>query len=370
VKFLLLVGAVTCFLVYSYGTIRYTDPSYATWDLHDYRAMAGVSPGLTADVARPFVYRILGPLIAGLLPFSIDTSFALLTSAAAISLTITFYLYLCALQIRPGSAALGAIFFALNKYFFGFPVWNYFQINDLLSDIEIVLLMWMMLRRRWLWFGLILLLSGMTREIGMLMIPIAGIFLLETRTAKSEWYKLLVSALPGMTIILMLHLLLHPVSGNDLFGALREYSDKLLLPETWFRFLINAFLPFSLVPLVYFEEAKKYFRKRKFAGVYFVLILISTFFGYNDERLMAPAFIVFYPLLANILDNHLSQSVRMIIILTAGAVLSNLHYMYSRLPIPRELSVFLSLLSLTVITISVITFKKREHVKVSTQELF
>lgn len=360
-KYLLLVGAVTCFLLYSYGTIRYTDPSYATWDLHDYRAMANVSPGLTTDAAQPFIYRILGPYIAGLLPLPLDTSFALVTYVAAICLMIIFYLYLCALNVRPGTAALGAIFFALNKYLFGFPVWNFFQSNDILSGIELVLLLWMMMRRRWPWFGLVLFLGGLTRESAMLMIPVAGIFLFETRAEKNEWYKLLASVLPGVTAVLLFHLVVHPVRGNDLFQAFVEYSGKLLLPETWFRLLINAFLPFSLVPVIYYEETRRYFRERKFAGAFFILVLLSTFFGYNDERLMAPAFIVFYPLLATIIDRHFYQSVLMIIVLIATALLSNLHHLYARFLISREFSIILSILSLVVVSISVVVFKLTEN---------
>ena len=62
---ILIVGAIALFL---FGSIEYNAFRFSNFDLKHYRAMADVAPFLNTDIPQPFVYRILGPWLAGLFP--------------------------------------------------------------------------------------------------------------------------------------------------------------------------------------------------------------------------------------------------------------------------------------------------------------
>ncbi len=358
-KYLALVGLVTALMIYTYGTISYHNPAYSQWELHDYRAMAQASPGLTQAVRQPFVYRILGPLIAGLFPFSIDGSFLVLSISLALMLPILFYLYLNTLRITPSIAALVTILFVMNKYLFGFPVWNYFHVNDILSLIEILILMWALTSHKWFLFAVVLLLGSLTKETPLIMVPVAFVYLIDEKCFRETWGRVFVAVLPACLTFVALRTNLHPVGGYDLPQALTAYAQKLTQPETWFRLLINSFVPFSLLPIVFIESTRIYFKSRRYALVYLVLVLASTFFGYNNERLMAPSFNVFYPLLATIIQDHVVRTTPMVFILISMACISSFHHTYARFPLPRDITVTTSLIAFALVTLSMVYYRTR-----------
>jgi hypothetical protein len=345
--------------MYFYGKIDYTNHGYDTWDLHDYRTMSQAVPSVSQDVRQPFVFRLLGPYVAGLLPFSTDANFLVLSFFLGLALPLLFYLYLSISFVKPLAAALVTIFFILNKYLYGFPIWNYFQICDILSQIEILLLVWAMTSQKWMWFGILLILGALTKEITLMMIPVAIVFANEEKILRNRWPYLLLAILPGLFIAVLLRLLLSSDQGNNLTQAFFTYQDKLNKPDTWFRLIINSFIPFSLVPFIFYKRTCDYFRTRKHELFFFVLVILSTFFGYNNERLMGPAFIVFYPLLAIIIQDNIMKSKWMIFIIMLAAVLAFFHYTYARFPLHRDLTIVLSLFALALVTVSLIIFKRR-----------
>lgn len=77
---------------------------------------------------------------------------------------------------------------------------------------------------------------------------------------------------------------------------------------------------------------------------------------------MAPAFIVFYSLLAIILNNELARSRGMILIVVIAAVIANLHHTYARFPLPRALTMGLSLFAFGFVTIAMIFHKRRKAI--------
>ena len=228
----------------------YLDPNEALVSL-DPRIMAQAAPGFAGSVRQPFAFRVLGPYLAGLLPFSIDNSFHVLSISSGLILSLLFYLYLSTSVVEPSIAALATTLFILNKYLYGFPVWNYFHVNDILSQIEIVLLMWTMTSQRWVSFGIFLLLGSLTKETTLIMIPVAFVYLIETNNFDKKWRHVVSAVLPACLTALALRIEFHPVAGNNLMQALIAYADKLTLPETWFRLLINSFIPFSALPIIF-----------------------------------------------------------------------------------------------------------------------
>ena len=358
-KYLMFVVVATGIVIFAYGRIDYTNPKYATWDLHDYRAMAESVPGFTEDFRQPFVFRILGPYVAGLMPFSNDTNFLILSMLLGLALPLLFYLYLSESLVNPAIAALSAIFFVLNKYLYGFSIWNYFQINDLFSQVAIVILIWAMIKQNWTLFGITLFLGSLAKEVPLLVVPVAFLFAYQSKP-RVPWLPVLFAVLPGILSVVVLRLVIHSSQGNNFIEAFLAYDQKILSVDTWFRLLINSFVPLSLIPFIFFGSTRTYFRPRKYEILFLVLVIVSTFFGYNNERLMAPAFIVFYSLLAFIVQNELAGLKVLLWVISLETVLAVFHHTYARYPLPREWTVPISLSALVGVTIFSLTYKLKQ----------
>lgn len=162
--YLLVVGAIAVVMIYLYGQIDYTVEPYAQSDLYHYRLMAGAAPQLAPDVQQPYAFRILGPYLAGILAGQDPWGFRLLTLVVALALGMVYFLFLTSWGIRSAVAAVTTALLLFNKHLFGYVVWDYFQINDLLALLYLVILWWALRRARWLVFAVTLVLGALTRE--------------------------------------------------------------------------------------------------------------------------------------------------------------------------------------------------------------
>ena len=337
-------------MIFLYGQIAYSQEPYAGWDLGKYRVMAQAAPGL-ALTEKPFAYRLLGPYLAGLLPIPDPAGFYGLAVIGSFALVILFYFFLTAEGIQPPIAAVTVIFLIFNEYFFGVTLFDYFQINDLLTLIFLIGLFWTMLRGRWLLFGMFLALGVLARETALLMIPVALVYLFETHRLRREWVPFACAAAPGVAIFGLIHLLVPVSGGRGLLEALWFYHAKLISPVIWFRLLVNSFIPLTLLPVVFFKHTWEFFTRRKYALLFVGLVLASTFFGSNNERLMAPAFIVFYPLIAAILQRSFYSRWGVLAVLLGCGFVSSFHPLFARYPLPDNPTyIRLSLATLGVAT--------------------
>ncbi len=355
---LLLIAAPLIFL---YGQIDYTDPFYATTDLYHYRLMAQAAPALPTGIQQPYTYRLLGPYLAGLLPLPDPAAFHLLTILVALALPLAFYGFLRSHALLPSLAAFTTLLFLLNRHLFGFIVWDYFQIDDALSLLFLVLLLWMLRGDRpmlWAIFGIVLALGALTRETTILAIPVAFAYLIERRQLAARSNYLIAAILPALVLFFGLRLLIQPSGGPTLVEAFLHSAPKILDSSTLFRLLINPFIPLVFLPFIFFRTTLRFFRNHLYLFVYLVLVFASTLFGSNNERLMAPAFIIFYLLIAIILqERFLSKRNRsqplFLALLLVCALLASLNHQWARYPLPsRNLTIFFSLGSLLVVSTS------------------
>lgn len=318
-----------------YGAIPYTEEPFRSQDLSFYLRMAEVAPSIDPLVNQPFNFRILGPFLVGLLPVSEPLGFTILTvffSACAASLLYYFLRYLgvsAAVSFVVVSLAL------LNRYVFGILLYNNFQLGDAVSLVLLMLLFLTMWEKRWLSFGVLLALGSLNREVTILMAPVAFVYLLERHEFSVRWRQVALAVLPGVLIFVSLRVLMPSEGGRSLFEALAAFSYKLYTPESLFRGLVNTFLPFTLIPLVYFRQTITFFRERKYLLVYLALVYLSTTFGANEERLVAPAFIVFFTLLGFILEGVRAKRLTFAVLLAAG-FLSSLHHAMGVLLLPSN----------------------------------
>ena len=150
--------------------------------------------------------------------------------------------------------------------------------------------------------------------------------------------------------------LLVPIGGGpSLVQSLTTHIGKLLNPESWLRLLVFPFMPLTFLPLVLIPKSIRFGRERRLhLAVYVVAVLGSALFGSNHERLVAPAFLAFYWLIAQLLQETSDYSPRWLVPVTLGlAVLTSLHHEFTRYALPfRSLTMSFSLGSLALVTLS------------------
>ena len=75
IKYVLIICLVSFIMIFLYGKIDYESERFSDLDLHAYRAIAEASPKISTNIKQPFVYRLLGPYLVGLLPIKNATGF-------------------------------------------------------------------------------------------------------------------------------------------------------------------------------------------------------------------------------------------------------------------------------------------------------
>lgn len=345
----ILAGAAVLY----FGRIDFNADLYWDWDLWSYRDMAASAPGISSQIEQPFAYRVLGPYLAGLLNGSGFWGFYTLTIAGSVGLAVIYCQYLRHMGIDSSVALFTLLLFVLNKYFFGFNVWNYHHLNDVLSLIYLVVIMWSMLSHRWVITAAIFLLGAFTRETILLMAPVIFVFLVEEEKWKEHWRRAALAILPGLLCFSILRLLISHSGGDGLVRAFLEHSTKLLDIEVWYRLLINSFVPVSLLPLVFLRETREFFRGRKHLLVFMALVFVSTLFGVNNERLMAPASVVYYWMIAVIIQDRFGTNWRLLSLLAAAAAVASTHHNIGAFTLPDRNATIVTSVAATAFVTSV-----------------
>jgi hypothetical protein len=339
------LAAVTGIFVLSalfFDSIDYTDTQHANMDLHDYRAIAQAAPGLAQEVMAPFAFRIAGPWLAGTLPGPDPIAFGLLTLAVAFVLLLALYAWVVSLGISSEAAVLACAVLAFSKSTYGFLLFNYFQLNDLMTLTLLCLALIAMRHNKWLIFWGLLLVSLLFRETLLILIPVCAVYLLRKKQPRLPW-EFVLGAGAAIGLYFFLRLLIPHVSGSTLIDEFR--IEKLSLPNLYSS-LFNTFVPVTLVPLVFYRSTITRAVRNPEMVVLIVCCFVTTLVAFDSERLMMPALIVVLTCIAAQYD-ELGQPRFLGIVTTAAAVLCGLSATLTVISIPRPLSIVLSL-SLTV----------------------
>jgi hypothetical protein len=378
---LVLLG--TALMIFLSGTIPYTTLPFSHWDLLNYRNMAQAAPGIDLSVCPPYTYRILGPYLIGLVPISDVHAFYWAAVILSFVLVAAYYSLACRLGLSRGIAALVTVLFTMNRYFFGFTVWDFFQIDDLISEVLLVLLFISMLQGKWLRYSLLLAAGALTRETVFIIVPTTLVHLWENKKLKTSFLSLVGATAPGLLIFIGLRILLKstctdheaglPQSGAEYYGwAFLHYLRHFFAPETIFRRLVNAFAPFSLLPMVFLGQTRDFILKNKYLAVFYILVLAATLFGGDYERLMAPSFIVFYYFLGSTIQKtsaSRTSATRPVVFaaMLVTAFMSTLHYQNARFALPsQKYAIAFSMGSLCLMTLLAILCRLNQRNKIST----
>ena len=303
---LLLALVVSAVLVWLYGAL---DPVvYAESGVKYYGPMAQAAPGLDLGQAQPYVFRWLGPWLAGVLPLEVAAAFSVWAWAGSLALVVVMWAVCRADGRSDGTAALTAVLLAMNPYLFGFNVFNMYQLGDLIAQVGLgagLLLLW---RRRYLALGAVMAVTVLAREPAVLMVPVAAVWLWERGRLREDGLRLAAALVPVVVLFAAPRLLMAEQEGPHLVQTFINASGKALEVGTWARLLVNAWVPVVALVAVWPRQAAAWARGHLHLVTLFVLTLASAFFGGDQERLMQPAIWVVYPLVAVVLEGRWSAA--------------------------------------------------------------
>lgn len=333
---ILILLAATALMIYLYGSVDYTAEPFRDMDLSYYRQMAQASPHLAEGVPLPFALRLLGPWIAGLPPAADPVGFLALTVIASLLIPVLLYRFLVEFGIERSAAFVAALLFVFNKYLFGSSVWNFFQVKDSIGLLCITACFLAMLRGNWPLFSLAMLIGTLSGEAPLLMIPVLLVYLIERRMPGAVWRRAALSLLPGIAGFLLIRLLIPAQGGMGLVEAFLHYSRKLRYRLVWVGLLVNPFVPLVLLPLLYIKDLWRFIRSNIYLVACFVFVFASTLFGSNNERLMAPAFIVFYAFIGVVAERHWRGKPWIVLAVVVACIMTSAHHLLARYPLPSR----------------------------------
>lgn len=362
-RYLLALLAVTAVMLFLWGNVNWHIPPADRWDGWHYRTMAEAAPGLSQVAAAPFRYRVLGTYTVGLLfGQNYITGFFVVNYAALLAVVLLLYFFLCYVGVSRPAAAFSAALLTMNTHLYGLTAWLTFHTNDSLAMLFLLLAVWAMMARRWWLFGLALLLGALSRETWVLAVPTALVFLWERKLLRSDWTKLLLAVLPALVVTVLLRTLLQAdVRGSlEPLQAFMRFAPKIADPEFWARQFANSLKPLSFLPLIFLGTTLRWARGNLFMVTLILFTFMSSLLGSANERLMAPAFVAFYWLLALVIQENIWPHKTMLAIIALATFVSTLHYWYARFPLPsRELTIAVGAVAWAVVTAAAIVFRLR-----------
>ncbi len=350
---LLVLVLVAVTMLFLYGRIDCGNDAFKEWDSLVYLRMASAAPRLDQAAPRPFAFRLLGPYLVGLIPGSTENAFFAVNLVLSLLFIYLMYRFLRSFGLKPPFACVATILYIFNKHFFGFSSWNYFHVNDVITNILLIAMFRSMMESRWLPFAAALCLGVATRETALIMIPVGLLYLAENRLLAREGRRFAGAIAPAIALFAAIRLFVHPAAGPTLAQAVSAHWAKITSLERMYHILVNPFVPLSLVPIVFYRRTLAFLGGRLHVVLFFVLVAATTFFGHNNERLLNPASLAFYPLVGFILQDCVWPNRGMIALVLAGGFLSSLHWLVARYPLSsRGATAVLSGGSLVVVTVA------------------
>lgn len=336
------------------GQITYWMPEYAHMDQLYYRNMAIAAPDLNFNIIQPFVYRVLAPWFAGILPINLEISFYFINMFALLGLALLMYKFLVEFNLQLRTAFALTACFVFNRYFFQFFAWDYFQIVDTLSLIIMIYSFFLIKYKNWLTLGFLLIVGVLIKETVLIIIPTAFAYLYWNDSDKKDYLRLAAASFWPLLVFILLRILIIPAGGEDIITQFTTGIPRFFSPEALLKKFIIAFTPFGLIPFFFYNTLKEFVQKNKYVVVYFVLVLFVSAFG-DFERLMAP-FAPFYLLfIGEIIQKFLKEEEnkdelrKFLLYMMAFSFAASFHHIWGVIQLPgRNSTIILTVAALAV----------------------
>jgi hypothetical protein len=283
-----------------YGHIEFVE-GVTDGDMNHYRAMAKATPGIDTTRPTPWVYRILPPYLAGLLPFTINQSFWLWSILFSNFMLGAFFYLFSMFGISAFWSFFTLSLFVFNRYLFGIYIFNYFQLVDLLSLLFLILAFILLYKKKWLPIVLVTTLGALTKEVILLLTPTFVTYFYAKNSNKRFLKSFLVFLIPFFFYVLT-HIVGEQDTGGYLIEQLKTNGASFFSFKHWGEVLINAFVPLSFIPIIFYEITYNFLRENSSFLILIVGCLTSTLLAGANERLMIPTAIPFYLLIGTIFE--------------------------------------------------------------------
>jgi len=362
-KHLLILAIAVTFIFIFVGKIDYSLPQYAEIDNLYYRTMADAAPGFTSDIIHPFVYRILGPWLAGIMPFHNDINFGILMYFSLIALTFAFYKFLILNQINAKIALITSMWVVFNKYIFGIMGFSYFQLCDSISVTALIMAFVFFYKNNWLGILISSVIGILAKETILLFYIPALIYLFINKHPKKEIINCILSGAVTFAIFIALRMIFSPSEEGDYLIQLGFGVSKFFNLTVWVRQLSNVFLPFSLIFIIFLKELFQFSKKEIYLTLLFILTIISSLFGLDCERLMLPGILFSYLFFAQLAEKYLLSEDgkfrwNFTFVITCITLISNLYHLWGLVRLPsRTISIYLTII-LNVIILGIFVYLK------------
>lgn len=284
-------------------------PAYPlAWDHHHYMYMA--ENPLFEFYISPYSWRFLNPLLAKLLPFSLETNFRLLSFSALLGASIFLYLLLKAGGFTIILSLFGALLFVSLGWATSYNLYN-FWLTDSLAFFFISAGLWAIYKKNDLLFLVLLTIGVTAKETVFFLAPVYYTLKTSRIIEKSLLLRSVLLAAPAAAVLLLLRLAVPSLNGDaeyvlslppdqrEMHVYTFEYMFKnialLRLNEFGLKDLITfttGTFGISLIALPFLFVRNNYKSFLRFLPM-FLLSLFSIAFAYNTERLIAAAFPVF-----------------------------------------------------------------------------
>ncbi len=369
-RYYLTLLIITIIAIFWAGKIEINVFENGNMDLYKYRDMALASPALNFNIPHPYVYRIFAPWLAGIIPLSINLSFYILNFIFLLALSFAFYKFIVFHKTDEKIALLVTLAFVFNRYFFQFLAYDYFQLSDTLSYFLLLVSFLLLANKQWHLFGLVLIIGVLTREIALIIIPVGYVYLFEKKFNKNDYLYLSDYSVIAILVFILVRLLIPQGNGGTYFTQFNYgISHFFEIPALSKRFLIPL-TPFLVIPFIFFKDLVDFFKDKIYLLVYFLLVIISTLFGNDYERLMAPAAPVFFLFLAVIIKKYLcekdSGSLRKISmgLIILSIIVSSFYHLWGIFKLPnREVTMQVTLLTDFIIFALFMVLKYKDRIK-------
>ena len=296
--YLLLLGTVVDPLLPGHG--NWDKP----WDHQKYLAMA--EQPLDLRIA-PFSWRLLGPLIAGILPFSISTSFRITASLAVWLTAVAMFVLLRRLGHRDVLATVGMLLCLSLWWVAGYPLYN-FWLPDALVYLSVLVLAIAAGDRRPVLFAIVLVVGVLAKE----QVLIAAPLWYGLRTGRlfdgRRLAEMVAVAFPALVLLVAVRIIL-PAGNTDpaylaqLGLALNVYDQLPPDPQVLFQKFGTLRLPayrvltqewtsnaFGVLPLLGLAALPRSLVTLARWAPFIVLVYAQPMLAANTTRLIALAF--------------------------------------------------------------------------------
>jgi len=253
-------------------------------------------------------------------------------------------------------AVIITIIFQCNRYFFQFLGWNYFQLSDTIGLTMLFYAFILLRHKNFLPFFLIMFFGMLVKEYMLMIIPAGFVMLFEVKSVKKDYIIFSVISFVALSIVWIIRKVIPSDGGESLIvqyiTQVVYYSKPALLVK---RFFV-PFAPFVLLPILFYKDLFFFFKTNKHLLVYFLTVIILSFFG-ESERLMAPLAPVFFLFIGELISQYFSVDTpkikinKEVITLIIIAFLSSFYHLWGIIKLPdKYYSMAITLLSTLIVT--------------------